>query len=216
MNVSKILVIDDSKTFLMYITQLFTELGGINVKTLSDPREALAVATEFLPEVILTDFEMPHLNGLQLCTLFKKNPDLSLIPIMMLTSMNTEDSLIKAIQSGADDYLYKGSKKEVVLIKVMGLLRHKKLVEADIKLKQLEAVKALVATTNHEFNNALFISNGYLRKMQKNADDENSEILEKVKEMNSRMKSLVQKLEELKDISISDSEESLKNQMLKF
>jgi two-component system chemotaxis response regulator CheY len=213
---NKILIIDDSKTFLLFITDLINQLPNIHLRLVQDPRDALMTAEEYAPDLILTDFEMPHLNGNELCKIFKGHPILCSTPIMMLTSNKEEDSLIKAIEFGADDYLYKGSSPEIVLIKIKGLIRYKKIIDAEIKVRQLEAVNALIATSNHEFNNALFISNGVLRKIKKNTDinTENLELIEKAIEMNKRMESLVKKLENLKEIGIVDYASNSK--MLKF
>jgi PleD family two-component response regulator len=214
MSLSKILIIDDSKTFLMYITELLKDMHDIKLRLILDPRDAVEVAEEFRPDLILTDFEMPHLNGDQICTLLKMHQTLSIIPIMMLTSNNSDDQLIRAISSGADDYMYKSSRKEVVIIKIKSMLRYKKLIEADVKIKRLEAVKALIATSNHEFNNALFISNGFIKKLQKVIPAEHNELLEKIIEMNQRMNTVVKNLDGLEEIDLTGYEGEVK--MLKI
>lgn len=213
---SKVLVIDDSKTFLLYITDILKVIPNLKIHAVLDPRTALIAADEFQPDLILTDFEMPHLNGNQICTLFKNHPKHSLIPIMMLTSNNAEDQLIKAIENGADDFLFKSSKKEVVIIKITGMLRYRKIIEADIKLKQLEAVKGLIATSNHEFNNALFISNGFLNKLKKSNQSNEDELItiEKIIAMNNRMQKVVKSLELMKTIDLTNYDGEV--QMLKL
>jgi DNA-binding response OmpR family regulator len=211
---NKILIIDDSKTFLKFIVDLLGDLPNIKIRLVHDPRLAIISAEEFMPDLILTDFEMPHLNGMEICQQIKKHKTLSIIPIMMLTTNNSEDQLIRAIDFGADDFLFKASKKEVVLIKIKSLLRYKNLVAADSKLKQLEAVNALIATSNHEFNNALFISNGFIRKMKKMVDGVHLDHVLKIEELNQRMESIVKNLENLKEIQLEGYAGEVK--MIKF
>ncbi len=61
----KILIIDDSKVFLSFITDLIntSDLNGIKIRLINDSRMAIYAAEEFMPDLILTDLEMPHLNG---------------------------------------------------------------------------------------------------------------------------------------------------------
>jgi len=213
---NKILIIDDSKVFLNYITELLnsSDLTDIKLRLIHDSRTAIYAAEEFKPDLILTDLEMPHLNGHLICKEIKNHPALSTTPVMMLTSDNSEDQLIKAIHFGADDYLYKSSKKEVVLIKIKSMLRYKNLVKENIKLKQLEAINALIAISNHEFNNALFISNGLIHKLKKTCKEEHLATISKIENTNKRMEKVVKKLSDIKDINYEDYEADIK--MLKI
>lgn len=215
MSEHKILVIDDSKVFLMYLKNILGKIPNVSVRTIQDSREALSAIIEFKPDIVLTDFEMPHLNGNEICQMLKANEVTSLIPIMMLTSTNTDDQLINAIECGADEFICKSSTKEVISIKIKSMIRYKKLMDADIKSKQIEAVKALIATSNHEFNNALCISNGFIRKLQKKSRSKDAiTIIEKIQSMNDRMLAVVQKLENLQNITLEGSHKEIK--MLKL
>jgi DNA-binding response OmpR family regulator len=143
------------------------------------------------------------MNRNELCELLKDSPLLSLIPIMMITANNSDEQLIQAIEGGADDFLYKGAMKEVVLIKVKAMLRQKQLMDSDSKLKQFEAVSALIATTKHEFNNAIFISNGLLLNLRRKVSPEFVTPIRRIEEVNLRMHSIVKKLEALKSVDFT-------------
>ncbi len=133
---------------------------------------------------------------------------------MMLTSSNSENELLKAIKFGADDYLYKGSSKEIVLIKIKSMLRYKSLVKKSIKLKQLEAINALIATSNHEFNNALFISNGLIRKLKKQAPEDQHALIDKIEDINHRIEKVVKQLSKINEVNFEDYDSHVK--MLKI
>ena len=212
----KILIIDDSKVFLSFITDLLnnSDLSDVKLRLINDSRTAIYAAEEFMPDLILTDLEMPHLNGHVICQAIKNHPKLSTTPIMMLTSSNNENELLKAINLGADEYLFKGSSKEVVLIKIKSMLRYKNLVKESIKIKQLEAINALIATSNHEFNNALFISNGLIRKLKKQTTDEQNSLIERIEEINLRMEKVVKQLSQINAINFEDYDTNVK--MLKI
>jgi len=212
----KILIIDDSKVFLSFITELLnsSDLKNCKIRLVNDSRMAIYAAEDFMPDLILTDLEMPHLNGHLICQEIKKHPILSTTPIMMLTSSNSENELLKAIQFGADDYLYKGSSKEIVLIKIKSMLRYKNLVKESIKIKQLEAINALIATSNHEFNNALFISNGLIRKLKKQSQEEQIPLISRIEEINQRIEKVVKQLSKINEVNFEDYDSHVK--MLKI
>ncbi len=208
---NRILIIDDSKLFLSYIAQVLKAEQYIEFQTISDPRLALEVALEFMPEIILTDLEMPHHNGIELLRIFKEHPVLKSIPVLMLSSSDAEKNLVHAIENGAHDFLIKTLNPKLILTKIINLLKHKKILDNDTKIKQLEMLNDYITLSNHEFNNAIFIANGNLRKLKKeNLTDEAKLSIKKIEEMNSRMTKIVESLEKLKNIDIENFDEEIK------
>jgi PleD family two-component response regulator len=208
---NRILIIDDSKLFLTYISQVLKAEQYIEFRAISDPRLAIKEALEFLPEIILTDLEMPHHNGIELLRLFKEHPTLKAIPIIMLSSSDGEKNLVQAIENGAHDFLIKNLNPKLILTKIINLLKHKKIIDNETKIKQLQMLNDYITLSNHEFNNALFISNGTLRKLKKESTtDDNIKSINKIEEMNLRMSKLVEKLEKLKNIDIDNFDEEIK------
>jgi|GEM_PF-2324122 len=207
----KILVIDDSKTFLLYIREMFRSYPQYEFTCINNPTEALRILKQQNFDLVLTDYEMPEMNGPELCKLIKSDNMFKLLPILMLTASTEDGALQKAITAGADDFLYKSSTKEIVEIKIKSLLRSKMNMDNEIQEKQLKAVKALVATSNHEFNNALFISNETLKKLKKQKKLESSEIvlIDKAIEMNMRMHGVVKNLENISDIQLMGHTENI-------
>ena len=215
MSENKILILDDSKVFLLFLKHIIDKIPNTLSLTLQDPRDILKTTQEFKPDIVLTDFQMPYLNGNEICQILKSNTETSLIPIMMLTSSSSEDQLIKAIEFGADEFICKSSSKEVISIKVKSMLRYKKLMDANIQLKQAEAVTALIATSSHEFNNALCISNLFIKKLKQNkALKEDKKVIDKIVAMNERMLKVVRKLEKMRTVSLIGTDKEVK--MLKL
>ncbi len=100
---SKILVVDDDPAVRDLLSRHLTK-DGFHVKTVADGKAALSVAREFLPDVVTLDVLMPHMDGWAVLSEFKNDPDLSDIPVIMLSI--TEDKNL-GISLGASEFLTK-------------------------------------------------------------------------------------------------------------
>jgi len=80
-----ILVVDD-EAHIVHVVSLKLENAGFEVVTASDGEEGLAVATEQHPDLIITDYQMPFVSGLEMCTQLKKQQATADIPALMLTA----------------------------------------------------------------------------------------------------------------------------------
>jgi len=81
----KILVADD-ETHILHVVSLKLRNAGFNVLTARDGQEALELAQQEQPDLIITDYHMPQLSGLELCQRLKQDPRTSGIPAIMLTA----------------------------------------------------------------------------------------------------------------------------------
>lgn len=210
---SKILVVDDSKTFTSYISSLIGGEEGLEIFTMNDSTKALDKALEWIPDVLLTDFEMPQIKGTQLCRLFRQNETLNSTSLIMLTGKEGDEMLIRAIENGADDYISKSSSKEVILIKVRSMIRKSKMTKEVVKKKQLEAIHMLIVTANHKLNNYLMISNALVAKALRHRIDP-LEALEKITDTNSDIQNVLKKLKTIEHINEDNYIDDIK--MIKF
>jgi two-component system, OmpR family, alkaline phosphatase synthesis response regulator PhoP len=85
MSEKKILVADD-ETHILHVVSLKLRNAGFNVLTARDGQEALEVAQQEHPDLIITDYHMPQLSGLELCQRLKQDPRTTNIPAIMLTA----------------------------------------------------------------------------------------------------------------------------------
>ena len=81
----KVLVVDD-EVHILHVVSLKLRNAGYDVVTAQDGSEALELAQMELPDLIITDYQMPHLSGLELCQRLKQIPATSKIPAVMLTA----------------------------------------------------------------------------------------------------------------------------------
>jgi CheY-like chemotaxis protein len=116
---NRILVVDDSKAFLTLMTDLLGAVG-YQVATADEASEAIPQAVEFQPGLILMDVEMPDLDGCEACRRVKRHPDLSGIPIVMMSG--DSEAAGRAIAAGADAFLPKPFCLDRLLSRIKSLM----------------------------------------------------------------------------------------------
>jgi PleD family two-component response regulator len=200
---AKVLTIDDSKIFLSAVKSILSQVG-CNVEGCQDSTEAIGVTLEIKPDIIIVDYEMPKIDGPQLCKILKSHEKTKNIPIILLTSREDAESMLTALDAGADDFITKNSLAEVLLAKTSSMLRLKRINNEMVRFKQFEAIQNMIATYNHEFNNALTILNGYIRMIEKSEESKNKDKIEKLKQTSDRIKGIVEKISELKNYEEED------------
>jgi sigma-B regulation protein RsbU (phosphoserine phosphatase) len=110
----RLLLVEDSSTMRRMLSTLLME-AGYEVRTAHDGVDGLAKAREEpQPDLILTDFEMPELDGAGLCRSIKADKELRSIPVLMLTTMGAARSKIAGLDAGADDYIQKPKSPEEI------------------------------------------------------------------------------------------------------
>ncbi|QQG49882.1 MAG: response regulator [Candidatus Berkelbacteria bacterium] len=101
-----ILLVDDDLTLReMYSERLKAE--GFSVEMAKDGEEALSMATELKPNIILLDIMMPKINGLDVLKKLKEQDETRSIPVIVLTALIQDREKMESITRGADDYIVK-------------------------------------------------------------------------------------------------------------
>ncbi len=117
----KILIVDDSQAESR-LMQGFLEQAGYRPIAVSDPTRVEAMVEFERPMLILLDVVMPQRNGFQVCRDLKASPEFGRIPIVLVTSKNTESDKFWGKQQGADGYVVKPFTKEQLLGEVQRLI----------------------------------------------------------------------------------------------
>ncbi len=120
MAIRNVLVVDDSKTELMYLTDMLKK-NGMSVRTAEGADEALKRLAEQRPDLILMDVVMPGQNGFQLTRSISRSPDYAGIPIIMCTSKNLETDRVWGLRQGARDYITKPVNQAELMEKIRAL-----------------------------------------------------------------------------------------------
>jgi twitching motility two-component system response regulator PilH len=120
MPISRVLIVDDSKTELMYLTDLL-EKRGFSVRTAENAEEAHKRLAEEVPDLILMDVVMPGQNGFQLTRAITRDPVTANVPIIMCTSKNQETDRVWGMRQGARDYITKPVDADDLMAKISSL-----------------------------------------------------------------------------------------------
>lgn len=144
-NKYRILIVDDSSTIIeMLEATLYDE--GYETLAAQDGFQALEALKENKVDLILLDYVMPKMTGLQLCGLLKTDPAYRSIPIIMLTAMAQREYRIEGIDAGADDYMIKPFDRKELLARVKSLLKTR---EANARVeKAYSGITNLIAYTD--------------------------------------------------------------------
>jgi signal transduction histidine kinase/DNA-binding response OmpR family regulator len=119
-----ILIVEDHIEILNYLKDNFS--ADYNIRTATNGKEALKMAEEDYPALIISDIMMPVMNGIQLCKKLKQNIKTSHIPLVLLTAKTTAEDQVIGFDSGADDYISKPFSINVLEAKVSNLIRSRR------------------------------------------------------------------------------------------
>lgn len=112
---AKALVVDDSRVIRKMLTKIMMDLG-FDVREAADGREALEVirAEKTAPALILADWDMPKMNGLDLLKQLRQTPEFSSLVIVMVTAETEIDRIAEALEAGANEYVMKPFTEEII------------------------------------------------------------------------------------------------------
>jgi CheY-like chemotaxis protein len=100
-----ILIVEDMYTIRVFIRALLGK--GWNFLEASDGEEALKILAANAPDLILTDVEMPKVDGIELCLKVRADPRLAAVPVILITGKPTEELRRRATEVGVNDFLTK-------------------------------------------------------------------------------------------------------------
>ena len=131
MNNGKKILIADDEPDILEIIQFNLQAESYEVITAKNGTEAIEKANKFLPDLIILDNMMPGKNGIEVCNILRKQPVFKDTLIIFLTAMSDENSEVRGLESGADDYLTKPISPKVLISKVNALFRRINVVKQD-------------------------------------------------------------------------------------
>ena len=136
---AQILVVDDVPA---NIKLLEAKLSGeyYDVITAKDGFEAIEKTKEFKPDIILLDIMMPGMDGFEVCRQLKANPEVSHIPVVMVTALSERADRLKGLESGADDFITKPINDLALFARVKSLVRIKMLLD-EVRLRDKTSVE---------------------------------------------------------------------------
>ena len=123
-----ILLAEDNKDVALFTRSIFTA-EGYHLIYCHNGEEALKMANEHLPDIVITDVLMPRMNGLELCKAIKQSPLLSHIPVVIISAKSEMQDYIEGLRYGADAYIRKPFQAEELQVRVENLLKQRHLLK---------------------------------------------------------------------------------------
>ena len=139
----KILVVEDNAELLMLMKQLLSI--EYHVYTACNGKDALEKLKHCDVDLIISDVMMPEMNGNELTEQIKLNPDLSHLPIILLTAKTQEDDKKQSLMIGADEYIHKPFKMGDLQLRINNLIQNRMRIQRDFQKQTLEETKQKTA-----------------------------------------------------------------------
>ena len=117
----KVVVIDDEPFILMMVEDKLKR-AGLSVVASRESVNAYDIVKREMPDLVILDWMMPEISGIEVCRRIKDDPDLSHIPIFMLTAKGQEEDAVLGLKAGVTKYITKPFSPKVLLDDVLGVL----------------------------------------------------------------------------------------------
>ena len=164
-----ILVVDDDPVFLELLAGMLRSAGH-EVLIASDGAAALAVCRRVRVELIVADWIMPGMDGVELCQNLKDDPFLRQIYVILLTARERVPDKVAALDAGADEYVVKPCAEIEILARVRAGLRIRRLQEELSNMEWRLASRELAAALGHTINNPLTAIANYLEILERSSN----------------------------------------------
>ncbi|MBN1595907.1 diguanylate cyclase [candidate division FCPU426 bacterium] len=149
------ILIAEDDTNIAELVKIILEAKGYTTTWAKDGQEALDIAEEMIPDLILLDVMMPRLNGYEVLKLLKENDDLQHIPVIFLTVKGETDSKVVGLRMGGHDYITKPFDLDELIARVEAALRikseHDHLREVNQRLSELSMTDPLTSLYNRRY-----------------------------------------------------------------
>lgn len=119
---ARVLIVDDDPASIQTATSLLTGASN-SIRTASSGAEALSIARNWLPDIILLDVMMPGIDGFEVCRRLRADPDIAETRVFFLTALDDSSSRMEGFLSGADDFITKPLNRREALARIQGVAR---------------------------------------------------------------------------------------------
>jgi len=165
----RILVVDDDEVNRdMLLRQLARQRH--EVSTAPDGPTALALLRERRFDIMLLDLMMPGMNGFEVLEAVKADPALSGVAVILVSALDEMDSVVRSIEAGAEDYLFKPVNPTLLRARIKSTLGRLRAEEMVRRKQRLESIGLLAAGIAHDFNNLLTGILGYAQLLAQALD----------------------------------------------
>ncbi|GBD90550.1 response regulator MprA [bacterium BMS3Abin04] len=154
MNEDKILIVEDEEDTRFILNRLLTK-NNYEAKVVENGEEALKALNQFSPKVIIADWTMPRMDGLELCNIIKSKEEFKTIYFILLTARASLKDRVTGLDVGADDFLVKPVENQELLARIRSGIRIHNLQNELKSIEHNKAIVELACTIGHQINNPL-------------------------------------------------------------
>jgi len=189
---SKFLLIDDEPLNISLLKKMLQKAGYHNIHTTTDPRQALTAYQDYTPDLVLLDYQMPHMDGLEVLNQLSAIDPNHSVPVLILTAETTKELRVRALQAGAKDFINKPFDRAEVINRIHNLLEIRQVYNhlKDQNLKLDKIVQERTAKLQQE-QAALAALNSNLEKIVHERTLDLQEVNNKLEHVNNTMSELV-------------------------
>ena len=120
-----VLIVDDMRTIRLKLRKLCADLGIKTIFEAGDGNEAYEVLRNFNIDLVLSDWNMPNLTGIQLVRKMRETPKMADLPVIFITSETEKSAILESLQHGITDYVVKPFADDTVKEKICAVLNAK-------------------------------------------------------------------------------------------
>ena len=139
-----VLIVEDEAA-LMTMLRYNLEKQGFRVEEAGDGVEALTRISELKPDLVLLDWMLPHLSGIEVCRQIRRRPAMRELPVIMISARGEDQDTVRGLNTGADDYVTKPFSTEALVARMRALMRRSNTVPAKGELRFHDIVLDLAA-----------------------------------------------------------------------
>jgi len=139
-----VLVVEDEAA-LVTMLRYNLEKQGFRVEEAADGQEALTLIAETRPDLVLLDWMLPAMSGLEVCRQIRRRPATRDLPVIMVTARTEDQDAVRGLNIGADDYITKPFSIDALLARIRALLRRSSVLPAKGRLSFHDVTMDLVA-----------------------------------------------------------------------
>lgn len=118
----QVLVVEDEPP-LQQLLAYNLEAGGYEVVQAYDGEQALTIVEERVPDLVILDWMLPQVSGIEICRRLRRRPDTAKVPIIFLTARTDEPDRLRGLETGADDFITKPFSPAELLARIRAVLR---------------------------------------------------------------------------------------------
>ncbi|WP_010133917.1 two-component regulator propeller domain-containing protein [Ochrovirga pacifica] len=192
-----VLVVDDNSDIRQFIRQSLQE--NYNILEAEDGKKGFEIAQKQIPNIIISDYVMPEMDGVEFCIKCKETSETSHIPFILLTAKTSQENEQKGLESGADDYITKPFNLEALQLKIKNIISKRSHLRKRFNQEIILKPEEVTVTSADE----IFLQKA-MDVVEKNMMNTEFSVEMLVKEMNVSRSNLYLKLKEITGLSSSE------------